>query len=288
MHVSRRLVVLVAFSLTTGAFTKAQTLLSRDPHSTEEWALVSPHLPDPLTARADKLETTGDVLRARRFPDDALTYYKAAAIRGGITSRLLKKEGVVQLELQHGLLARLSFQQAVHMDKKDPEAWNNLGASDFMLGETQRAVGEYKHAVKLNKNSAIYHSNLSLAFFEIRDSGRARKELTRAIAIDPDILHHTNNGGYNLQVLASSHYAEICFEMARVAATQGDREGTINWLTKASERGFDVRGSMKNDALLQPFLLDERVKVMLNNHDQRHSKDVARIKPPGLTPATVQ
>lgn len=287
MRVSYRFGLVVSL-LASGALAQSPALLSRDPHSTPEWATVAPHLPDPLTADAAKLETTGDVLRARRFPDDALTYYKASAIRGGITGRLLKKEGVVQLELQHGVLAHVSFQQALRLNKKDAEAWNNLGASDFMLGNIGSAVGEYKRAVKLNRGSAIYHSNLSLAYFENRDAGRARQELARAIAIDPDIMHHTSNGGYTLQILASSHYAEICFEMARVAAAQGDVDGTINWLTKASERGFDVRAGMKSDPALQPYLADERVRVMLNNRDQRHGKDLARIKPPSLSPGIAQ
>ncbi len=291
MHLATRFALAVTFALSTTTLAKAQTLSVRpaqDPHSTAEWALIAPHLPDPVTSRPEKLETTGDVLRARRFPDDALTYYKAATINGGDSSRLLKKEGVVHMELQHGVIARLCFQQALRLNKKDAEAWNNLGASDFMLGNTREAVGEYKHAVKLNRNSAVYHSNLSLAYFETRDGRNARLELARAFALDPEILRHTATGGYNLQILGSTHYAEICFEMARVYAAQGDQDATINWLTKASERGFDVRTSMRNEAIFQPYLQDDRVKIMLSNYEQRHSKELARIKPPGLAPGSPQ
>ncbi len=291
MHVATRFVLTFAFALSTAALTKAQTLSvhpPQDPHSTAEWALIAPHLPDPVLSGPDKLETTGDVLRARRFPDDALTYYKAASINGGNTSRLLKKQGVVHMELQHGLIARLCFQQALRLNKKDAEAWNNLGASDFMLGNTREAVGEYKHAVKLNRTSAVYHSNLSLAYFENHDGHNARLELARAFALDPEILHHTSSGGYNLQILGSTHYAEICFEMARMYAAQGDLDTTINWLTKASERGFDVRSSMRSDPVLLPYLENDRVKVMLSNYDQRHSKELARIKPPGLAAGSPQ
>ena len=151
------------FALSTALF--AQTSASvhyavPDPHASAEWALVAPHLPDPLTASATQLETVGDVLRARRFQDDALTYYKAAVIRGGEVNRLLKKEGVVHLELQHGQMARLCFQQAIRLDKKDAEAWNNMGAADFMLGNAHDAVKEYKRAVRLKVRSAVFHSNL--------------------------------------------------------------------------------------------------------------------------------
>ena len=288
MHQVSRFAATFVFALSATALVQAQSgpssLLSRDPHNTEEWRIVAPHLPDPLTATPAKLEMAGDVLRARRFPQDAVTFYKAAMINGGDRSRLLKKEGVVHLEMQGGLLARLNFQQAVKLDKKDAEAWNNLGASDFMLGNTHSAINEYKRAVKLRKTSAVFHSNLALAYFEVKDGRSARNELQRAVALDPEILHHNESGGYNLQVLASTHYAEICYEMARVYAAQGDAETTITWLTKASERGMDVRAAMKGDHLLGPFLGDERVKVMLANNDHMKSKD-AKGRPPGLSSA---
>ena len=287
MHVPRCLAYILLAGWSAGALaqgTSNPTISGpRDSHNSEEWRLIAPHLPDPLTAGADTLETSADVLRARRFPSDALVFYKAAVLRGGNNARLLKKQGVIHLELQQGLIARLCFQQAVKLNKKDAEAWNNLGASDFMLGNPRGSINEYKHAVKLNRSSAVYHSNLSLAYFELRDGGSARKELARAFALDPDILHHADQGGYNLQILASTHYAEICFEMARVYAAQGDRETAISWLTKASERGFDVRAAIKNDPQLQPYLRDDRVKVVLANSDQMHKKDLpGKVRPVGL------
>lgn len=285
MRVSSRFALVLAVFLATTGFARAQrgSTASVDPHSTEEWALIAPHLPDPVTSSPQKLEVAADVLRARRFPADAITFYKAAMINGGDRGRLLKKQGVVDLEMQHGLLARLSFQQAIRLNKKDAEAWNNLGAADFMLGNPRGSISEYKHAVKLNRNSAVYHSNLALAYFEARDGGSARKELARAFALDPEIMHHSDTGGYNLQVLASAHYAEICFEMARVYAAQGDTDTAISWLTKASERGFDIRPGMRNDPLLEPYLHDTRIKLLLTNNDQRHNKDVAKVKPPSLS-----
>lgn len=290
MHLTRRpaLTFFLALSVSAGACAQGVRLVSAntDPHSTEEWHQIASHLPDPMTASPEKLEMTADVLRARRFPDDALTFYKAATMHGGDRSRLLKKEGVVHLELQNGLIARLCFQQAVHMNKKDAEAWNNLGAADFMLGNTRSAIGEYKHAVKLRRDSAVFHSNLSLAYFEAKDSRHARVELQRAFALDPEILHHSDAGGYNLQVLASAHYAEICFEMARSYAAQGDTETAITWLTKASERGFNIRSAMKGDAVLERYLDDERIKVMLANNEHLKSKQVAsKGKPPSLSSA---
>lgn len=293
MQIGKHLLWVLVCGAGSFAAAQAQNVIqatSVDPHATAEWAIVAPHLPDPVSATPERLETAGDVLRARRFPEDAITFYKAAVLRGGDPGRILKKQGVVHLELHHGLLARLCFQQATKINKRDAEAWNNMGASDYMLGDIQAATGEYRKAVRLNRDSAVFHSNLSLAYFEAHNAKKARAELAKAFAIDPEILHHGSTGGYNLQILASSHYAEICFEMARQYAAQGDQATAISWLTKASERGYDVRAALKNDPQLAPYLQNEQVKVMLANTDQLHSKvpPDSRVRLPSLQPVAVQ
>jgi len=78
-------------------------------HNSPDWELLAPHLPDPQTASVAKLETAGDVLLARRFPEDALDYYGYAMARGGDIGVLLNKMGVVRLELRQPELAREKY-----------------------------------------------------------------------------------------------------------------------------------------------------------------------------------
>ena len=49
---------------------------------------IQPHLPDPATATPQTLELQADILRARRFPADAMDYYNYAIARGGNVSVL--------------------------------------------------------------------------------------------------------------------------------------------------------------------------------------------------------
>ncbi len=100
-------------------------------------------------------------------------------------------------------------------------------------------------------------------------------KLARALELDPDILSRHDTGGYNLQLMASTHYAEVCVEMARIAAHSGDHDTAIDWLTKASERGLDVRAAVKGDPLLEAYLDDERVRTALANSVQRQPRDIA-------------
>lgn len=234
-------------------------------HETPEWQQIALHLPDPAIATSAQLETAADVLRARRYPGDAMRFYEAAISHGGDQTVLLKKMGVTCLEMQQIPLARTLFQRAVRLHKKDAGAWNDLGAAEFILHNTGGSIRDYRRAVKLEKTSAVYHSNLSLAYFEARDTDDARRELGKALALDPNLLHRGANSGYTAQVLASERYPEICFEMARIYAAQGEVEAALEWLTKASDRGFDVRSAMDHDPSLRPLLEDVRVQLILKN-----------------------
>ena len=251
-------------------------------HNTAEWTQISLHLPDPATATPAVLETAADVLRARRYQGDAVRFYSAAIDRGGDPAVLLKKMGVTCLELQQVSLARTFFQHAVRLRNKDAAAWNDLGAAEFILHNTGGSIRDYRRAVKLEKSSAVFHSNLALAYFEARKTEDARRELGKARALDPNLLHKGSNSGYTAQVLASDRYPEICFEMARIYASQGDVDAMLDWLTKASERGYDVRSAMDHDPSLRPLLTDGRVQLMLANAQTLRAASKVQSKIPSL------
>ena len=110
------LLTFLLFSVTPRANAQAEAVSAQERaafHQDPQWAMIAPHLPDPKTATAAKLELAADVLRARRFPEDALDYYGYAIARGGPVSELLNKMGIVRLELHQNALAHELFQQSV-------------------------------------------------------------------------------------------------------------------------------------------------------------------------------
>lgn len=253
-------------------------------HSGPEWDTVAAHLPDPQTATAERLETAADVLRARRFPEDALDYYGYAMSRGGNVSELLNKMGVVRLELRQNDLARAMFQRTVRVQKRNAAAWNNLGVTEYADRNFGRAISAYKKAASIDKKSAVYHSNLGMAYFELRDMNSARKEFSIAVRLDPSIMHgRDGGGGSTAHVLGTQNYGELCFEMGRLYARENKPAEAIEWLSKASESGFDVRGGMRSDSTLSPFLKNPAVMIMLANADGlRARRAVASANAPSL------
>jgi len=258
-------------------------------HQDPSWDLVKMHLPDPATATQEQLETVADVLRARRFPEDALDYYLYALKRGGGDEvMLLNKIGVTQLELRHTGAARAYFDRATKMKKKDPVAWNNLGAVEYMDGRFATAISDYSRAIKLNKKSAIYHSNLATALFEEKKYKDARAHFKIALELDPDMAHHDGTGGITAHMLSPEDHARYCFEMARLYAELGNEAKLLEYLTKASEGGFDVMSEMRGDANLDHYRKDARVILLVQNakalRTGRASVDAAHSNVPPLPP----
>ncbi len=259
-------------------------------HQDPQWEAVKPHLPDPATATEQQLETTADVLRARRFPEDALDYYIHALQRGGGNEvLLLNKIGVTELDLRHTAIARSYFQRAIKLKQKDAVAWNNLGAVEYIDGRFATAISDYSRAIKLNKTSAIYHSNLATALFEEKNYKGAREQFKIALKLDPDMAHHDGTGGLTAHLLSPEDHARYCFEMARLYAEMGDEENMFHYLTKASEAGFDVLDEMRVEPKLAVYRKDPRVILLVKNAQALRSgrvivDDTASSKVPTLPP----
>ena len=257
-----------------------------DLHNSPDWLLIQPHLPDPKTATASQLEMAGDVLRARRFPEDALDYYGYALQRGGDVSELLNKMGIVRLELRQVDLAHTMFLRTVRAHKKDAVAWNNLGVTDYAMQDYRGAIASYRHAVKLQRANAVFHSNLGLAYFEKGDSEEAREEFSRAMKLDPAIMSGGDSGGTTAHILGAHNYSGMCLEMAELFAREKDADRMLFWLGKASDAGLDLRAAMHDDSALAFYAKNPRVLLLIENAAQLHARSVASAKPPSLGSAT--
>jgi len=234
-------------------------------HSNPQWPEVQAHLPDPVTASADELEMAGDVLRARRFPQDALNYYMYAIQHGGKEVPLLNKMGITELGLGHMERARAYFERVVKLKKKSAEGWNNLGAVEYVTGQNGSAIYDYKRAIKLNKKGATYHSNLATVYLQQKDWSAARKEFAIALKLDPGLFEHSETTGITARMLTTEDHARFCFEMARIFAAQGDETQMLHYLTMSSDGGFDVLAAMGHDATWEKYRKDPRVLLLVRN-----------------------
>lgn len=235
-------------------------------HQDPQWPLIASHLPDATSAPAARLEMAADILRARRFPESALDYYGYALKRGGNEAQILNKMGTTELEIGNQRVAREFFERVVHLKRKNADAWNNLGAVEYLEGMNGRAISDYKRAIKLNRKSAAFHSNLGTAYFQEKNFDRARKEFDTALRLDPDLMVHRGGvGGITMRMLSPADHARFCYELARLYAQHGDETNMLQYLTRASEGGFDVLEAMRKDDVLERYRKDPRVLLLVHN-----------------------
>jgi tetratricopeptide (TPR) repeat protein len=248
-------------------------------HQSDQWIEIQKHLPDPATSSPQALEEQADILRARRFPEDAMDYYKYAMDRGGNPAALLNKQGLAQLEMHHDQLARVYFKRVVKMDKNNPEAWNNLGACEFIDGLNQPAISDYKKAIKLSQRTAVFHANLANAYFEAHSDSGSRREIATALELDPHVFETEGTGGIAAHVLSAADHARFSFEMAKMYARTSMEDSMIHALAQAAEAGMDIRTEMEHDPVLAKYSVDPRVIILVRNAEMLRATHVPTISP---------
>jgi tetratricopeptide (TPR) repeat protein len=271
--------LLLAFSFCTAAsllpaqgFVDRPVIGARDDrrHEDPQWESVQKHLPDPATSAPKKLEEQADLLRVRRFPEDALDYYQFALRRGGDSATLRNKIGLTELELRNIVLAEAYFRQAIKLDRKNSQSWNNLAATEYLERQYGSAVSDYKKAVKLNQANAIYHANLSTAYFELKNFNKARHEADTALKIDPLVYLHGSGAGVSAHVLSVEDRGRFAYEMAKLYARHGQEEEMLHQLAMACENGFDILTNMGKDPELVKYRADSRVVLLVEAAKMLH------------------
>lgn len=252
-------------------------------HSESELQSIRAHMADPATSSAEKLEQQGDILRARRMPEDAVIYYQYALQHGGRPSALLNKIGLLEMQMDSTSLARLYFVRATKTDHKDASAWNNLGAVNYMERNYISAVNNYKRAVKLQQKSAVFHSNLGMAYFSEKNFTDGQKQMAIALKLDPQIFIERGNGGITARFLSADDRGQFCLEMAKTYARMNNIPEMLHQLGVASELGVDVMQKMGEDRVLATYRKDPRVIELVRVADSMRGKGVS--PPNGASPA---
>ncbi len=255
-------------------------------HQSNDWLVVAPHLPDPATATAAQLQMAGDILRARRLPEDAVEFYRYALRRGdGSEAVLLNRIGVTELGMQHITAANLCFKRVVKIEAKLAEGWNNLGATEYLGRNFGRAISDYKRAVKLSGSTAVYHSNLGTALFEQKNFAAAQKQYETAIQLDPDIFRHDGANGVMAHVLSPDDRGRFCFEMARLSFHHNDVDQMLHWLAKATESGFDIQSALSADPEMSALRKSPEIAVLIHNAAALGTREVASTRSAPALPA---
>jgi tetratricopeptide (TPR) repeat protein len=83
-------------------------------------------------------------------------------------------------------LARIAFEEAVHLDRENADAWAWLGEAKHQTGMTEAGDKEFQQALKLNPNSSTVRGLRGLYLQRIGNFREALKEFETAARLEPN------------------------------------------------------------------------------------------------------
>jgi tetratricopeptide (TPR) repeat protein len=221
--------------------------------------------PTPLNSPPTPLLTTemrGDIYMARKMYREAIDMYREGPSDSAV---LENKIGIAFHQMMQFDLAKKNYERAVKLNRKYPEAINNLGTIYYAQNNYRRAISYYKRALRYSGPSASIDANLGAAYFSRRDYKHATEWYDRALQLDPDIFEHHSTFGTLLQERTIAERATFHLYLAKSYAKSGAKDRAIMYLRKALEEGCKERkkipempefASLKTDPAFKELLAE--------------------------------
>lgn len=192
-------------------------------------------------------EQRGDVYMARKMYREAIDTYRDSEAVGGNKAILEDKIGIAWHQLGDISAALKSYQRAVKIDPKYPDAINNIGTIYYTEKRYSRAIRQYQRALKINPDAAAIWSNLGTAQYARRRFKEMSEAYAKALEIDPTVFDARNGPGTQMQDRSVEDKARYHFEMAKVYAKAGKNDLALQYLRKSLEEGFTDKAKINKD-----------------------------------------
>jgi len=230
------------------------------------------HRAEPPTpgASPEELEKRGDELRENKNYLDAVDYYQAALKGAPGDALLLNKIGICQIQLHRLRESKKTLERAIRIDRKRPDAYNNLGVIYYSLGVSTHQNGDFAKAVKmydkaitLSNQSASYFNNRGAAYFATKQYDRASADYAMALQLDSDIFERTSRSGVQALLPSPEERARYEYVVAKLYAKVGDDERSLHYLRKAMEDGYKDIKNVYKDAEFGTLRKDPRFTELM-------------------------
>ncbi len=199
-----------------------------------------PTTPPPNTVTP---EVRGDIFMARKMYREAIEAYKSMPE----TAVLVNKTGIAYHQMLELNTAQKYYKRALKLDKRYPEALNNLGTVYYAQKSYRRAIGQYKKALRQAPMSASIWSNLGTAYFARKNYKEAMTSYEKALSLDPEVFEHRSSAGVLLQERTVEERAKFHYYQAKLYAKAGRNDRALLYLRKALEEGFKDRDKILDD-----------------------------------------
>ncbi len=132
----------------------------------------------------------GSIFFQRGYAEAAGDFFRSALKDNAASAEAYYGLGSVYLKLGRNSEAREQFEHAAKLTAAYPEttpnAWNNLGLLATRQGDTEKAIGYFKEALRLDPDHFIALQNLGNAYRQQKRWDDARATFEHALAIKPE------------------------------------------------------------------------------------------------------
>lgn len=215
----------------------------------------------PVSERAEVAKTAelkGDLARAHQNYGLAAAYYHDALKAAPTNSILANKMGMAFLQAGDRGAAKKAFKQAVKLNPRFADAYNNLGAVACIERKYNPAVHYLKQALALDENMASAHLNMAEAWAGLSNMDRAMTEYARALELDADILS-TEGNGVLIQLSTPEQRGRVDLLIAKAYVKRGNVEGALEYLQRAKDNHCNELSKVYEDATFSPLWNDARL-----------------------------
>lgn len=133
--------------------------------------------------------------------------------------------------------AEIYFQRAIRIDSQYATGYLNLGAIYAMKESYPKARGYYEKAIAISPDLAAGYYSLATICFQLNDKEQGLNYLKKGLELDPNYLEEHASSLSGLPMKGSA-LADLYFNFARVYASRGEVERTVEYLKKARQNGF--------------------------------------------------
>jgi tetratricopeptide (TPR) repeat protein len=158
--------------------------------------------------------------------------------------------------------AEMYFQKAVKLDPKFATGYLNLAGVYAMEELYSKAKEYYLKAISLSPNLVAAYYSLGAVYFQTGDEQKGVYYLTKGLELDPNFLDQHPDSIAGLPMKGSA-LPELYFSFAKLYASKGNIDKTVEYLNKARQYGFKDWKRLEKEPEFAALLQDQRIKEFI-------------------------